>query len=211
MQDGGTLHDLGAHVIDLVRHLWGEFEEVSARRRVFVPFRPAKAGSDELVAVTGDDAAWMMAKLRNGAVGTIETTKVATGTEDELRIELHGDKGAIKFNLMEPNWLDVYDMRRQDGAYGGDRGFLRVAACSRGASATVIPPPRGVAGWMQFHLASLHAFVQNVLTGVTGRPNFYDGWAAHEVFAAAEESNRTGSWEAVQQVENPINDEVAKR
>jgi len=203
MQDGGTLHDLGAHAVDLVRHLWGEFEEVTARRLVFVPERPAKAGSKEMVRITGDDAAWMLARLRNGAFGSIETSKVATGVEDELRVELHGDRGALRFNLMDPNWLDVYDMRRADGPFGGDRGFQRIAACSRGEKPAVIPPPRGTAGWMQFHLSSLYSFVENVVSGTLTGPNFFDGWAAHEVFAAAERAHKTGQWVAVGQVSQP--------
>ena len=198
MQKGGTLHDLGAHVIDLIRHLWGEFDEVTARRAVFVPERPAVKGSNERVQITGDDACWMLARLKNGAMGTIETSKVATGTEDELIIELHGDKGAIRFNLMDADWLDVYDMRRPDGPFGGERGFQRIASCSKGAESSALPPAKGTAGWMQFHLRSLHSFVSNVAAGKAGSPNFFDGWAAHEVFRAAEISSDTGRWTTVQ-------------
>jgi predicted dehydrogenase len=200
MQGGGTLHDLGAHAIDLVRHLMGEVAEVSARRRVFVPERPSSSNSSDMVPITGDDAAWMIATLKNGATGTIETSKVATGVEDELRIELHGDMGGIKFNLMDPNWLDAYDMRRSDGPFGGDRGFQRIAACSKGVRSEALPPARGTAGWMQFHLGSLHSFVENVVAGEQGRPDFFDGWACHEVFAAAEESDKTGRWVDVAEV-----------
>lgn len=194
MQDGGTLHDLGAHVMDLVRHLWGEFDEVTARRAIFVAERPATADSPDMVTITGDDAAWLIVRLTNGAIGTIETSKVATGVEDELRIELHGDKGALRFNLMDPNWLDVYDARRLDGAFGGERGFQRIAACARDETTPHVPPSRGTVGWMHFHLASLHSFVVNVVNRTVGSPNFFDGWAAHEVFRAAEESHRTGTW-----------------
>ena len=200
MQDGGTLHDLGAHVIDLVRHLLGEFREVFATRRIFVPERPASKGSNEMVTVTGDDAAWMIARMENGAVGTLETSKIATGVEDELRIEIHGELGALRFNLMDANWLDVYDMRRADGPFGGDRGFQRIAACSRGEGGEPLPPARGTAGWMQFHQRSLHSFLANVAAGTPGKPDFLDGWAAHEVLAAAESSDETGIWTTVRTV-----------
>ena len=200
MQRGGTLHDLGAHVVDLIRHLWGDFDEITARRTVFVPERRASKDSDEMVTVTGDDAAWMLARLKNGAMGTIETSKVATGAEDELIIELYGDQGAIRFNLMDADWLDVYDMRRADGPFGGDRGFQRIGACSKGEPAGTLPPAKGTAGWMQFHRRSLHSFVSNVANGAVGSPNFFDGWAAHEVFRAAELSSESGQWEKVRQI-----------
>ena len=203
MQGGGTLHDLGAHVIDLVRWLGGEFAEVTALREVFVPERPMSKDSTETVRITGDDAALLMARLMSGAVGTIETTKVAMGVEDEIRLEFHGEMGAIRFNLTEPNFLDVYDARRNDGPFGGDRGYQRIAACSKeGRAGQVMPPPRGTAGWMQFHLASLARFVENVARGGIApgdvvTPTFRDGWACHEVFDAAERSNASGRWEQV--------------
>lgn len=207
MQDGGTLHDLGAHVIDLVHWLWGEFDELIARRVIYTPERPRSKDSSELVTITGDDAAWIMGRLRNGAFGTVETTKAATGAEDEVRLELHGETGAIRFNLMEPNWLDVYDTRLPDGPYGGSRGFQRIATGSKLDRSHVMPPPKGTAGWLQFHLESLKSFVDNVVAGgIDDRwkgvtPTFRDGWRCHEVFRAAEQSDKTGTWETVRPVE----------
>ena len=125
------------------------------------------------------------------------------GVEDEIRLEFHGEMGAIRFNLTEPNFLDVYDARRNDGPFGGDRGYQRIAACSKeGRAGQVMPPPRGTAGWMQFHLASLARFVENVARGGIApgdvvTPTFRDGWACHEVFDAAERSNASGRWEQV--------------
>src|ERR1019366_9966845 len=45
------------------------------------------------VPVQTDDMVVMMAKLQNGAIGTIEASKIATGAEDEVRFEIHGDQG----------------------------------------------------------------------------------------------------------------------
>ena len=210
MLGGGTLHDLGAHVIDLVRWLGGDIAEVTARRTVFTPKRPRSATDPTPVRITGDDAAWMLARLENGAVGTIETTKVATGAEDEVRLEFHGELGAIRFNLMDPNWLDVYDARRSDSPFGGDRGFQRIATGSRqGRAKQVIPPTKSTAGWMYFHMESLKSFVDNVVAGGVAEqwrgvtPTFRDGWACHEVFDAAERSDRSGRWESVRNVLRP--------
>jgi predicted dehydrogenase len=203
MQDGGTLHDLGAHVIDLLRWLWGDVAELTARRAIFTPERPKSKDSSEMVNITGDDAAWIMARMQNGAIGTIETTKVATGAEDEVRLELHGETGAIRFNLMEPNWLDVYDTRLQDGPFGGQRGFQRIATGSKLEQSRIMPPPKGTAGWLQFHLESLRSFVENAAAGeITDQwqgvvPTFRDGWACHEIFDAAERSDQSGAWEMV--------------
>ena len=42
----------------------------------------------------------MVVKMKNNGIGTIEASKIATGSDDELRFEIHGDKGALRFNLM---------------------------------------------------------------------------------------------------------------
>ena len=63
-----------------------------------------------------------MFESANGCIGTIEGSKVATGANDEYRIEIHGEKGALKFNSMQPNFLEVYDTRDAGEPIGGRRG-----------------------------------------------------------------------------------------
>ena len=51
--------------------------------------------------------------------GTVEASRVATGTTDDLTLEVHGTNGALKFDLMDPNWLHVYDGRSDGSPIGG--------------------------------------------------------------------------------------------
>jgi len=104
----GALFDLGSHVLDLVRYLCGECEEIFATTQTFIKSRPASKGSNELLAVDVDDLALVQMKMKNGALGTMEVSRIATGTNDDLRIEIHGREGALRFNLMEPNWPKIY-------------------------------------------------------------------------------------------------------
>jgi len=64
--------------------------------------------------------------LQGGALGTIEVSRFATGTLDDLRFAIYGRLGALRFDLMDPNWLDYYDARRPGGRLGGDRGWTRL-------------------------------------------------------------------------------------
>ena len=52
-----------------------------------------------------EDAAYIIAKMENGAQGTIHVSKLATGSNDEFRVEISGEKGAIRFDLMDPSWV----------------------------------------------------------------------------------------------------------
>ncbi len=112
---GGAMMDLGSHVIDMMRFLIGDFESVSARLETYIKERPAAAGSTDMVAVTVDDLAILTLRAANGAIGTLEASRLATGTVDDLRFEIHGTRGALSFDLMNPNWLMAYDDPRKGG------------------------------------------------------------------------------------------------
>ena len=193
----GALLDLGTHVIDIVRWLAGDFSKVNARLRTHIKERPAHAGSSELVPVTVDDVAMMQVELPNGALGSIEVSRIATGATDDLRFEINGSRGAIAFNLMDANWLSVYDDTRPSGPYGGDRGWQRIECIQGYPKPAVLPGGRTPVGWMRFHIASLYSFVSNVVESRAGEPSFDDGLAVQRVMDAAMLSSQTGSWQGI--------------
>ena len=49
--------------------------------------------SGKMVEVEAEDLSLLIVKMENGSVGTIESSKIATGTNDELVFEIHGTKG----------------------------------------------------------------------------------------------------------------------
>jgi predicted dehydrogenase len=189
---GGALHDLGSHVIDLMQHLAGGIRRVSACSKTFVTERPTPEGGRAKVEV--DDLTLMQVELEGGGLGTIESSRVATGTNDEMKFELHGDRGALRFNLMDPNWLHAYDHRDSTGPYGGDRGFKAIEAVQRYPAPAVLPGPKLSVGWMRTHVACLHHFVASIVEGRPARPSLADGLTVQRVMAAAQESARTGRW-----------------
>lgn len=190
---GGSSFDLGSHVIDLTRFLLGEFESVQANAEIFINERPIVSGSTECAPVEVDDVFWMHARLKNGAVGTIEASKLSTGANDEIRFEVHGEKGAIGFNSMDPNWLDVYDATLPGGDYGGDRGFKRIECVQQYPKPAVIPGPKFSIGWMRYHIASIYDFVKNVAEGRQSVPSIYDGLLVQKIIEAAYSSNKAGT------------------
>lgn len=206
---GGAIADLGAHVIDLVRFLVGpgtevgragEFAQVSAQLQTVLKERKDPAmGAMRPVEV--DDIALANCRLAGGAIGTLEATRLATGVQDELRIELHGTKGGLKFNLMEPNWLDAYDNTKPEAALGGDRGYTRIECVSRYPKPYNLGATKNSVGWLQFHIASLFDFVNNVARHANGEPmsphspTFADGLAAQRVIEACQKSSEAnGAW-----------------
>ena len=190
---GGALLDLGSHAIDLLRFLIGDFARVSARLETYIKERPASAGSSEMVPVTVDDLALLTLEAENGAVGTVEASRLATGTVDDLRFEIHGTRGALSYDLMNPNWLMTYDDTRKGGAYGGDKGWHRIECVQGYPKPAALPGGKAPVGWMRFHIESIHSFLTNVVESRPGCPSFDDGLAVQRVMDAAAKSSEQGS------------------
>ncbi|MGB9587997.1 MAG: Gfo/Idh/MocA family protein [Armatimonadota bacterium] len=195
----GAAYDLGSHIIDLTRYLLGDFEQVLATTETFVKKRPVSPGSAEFVPVEVDDVFWSQVRLKSGAVGVMEASRMSTGAMDEIRFEAHGDKGAIRFNSMDPNWLEVYDATLPSGDYGGDRGFKRIECVQHYPKPAALPGPRFSIGWMRYHIASIHDFVTNVVNQNQSRPSIEDGLKVHEVLDACFRSVATGQWVMVEE------------
>ena len=90
------------------------------------------AGAAETALVEVDDIALLHARLADGALGTVEISRMGTGATNDLCFEIFGDQGAIRWDLSEPAWLQVYDARAEsDSPLGGQRGFQRLEAAGR--------------------------------------------------------------------------------
>ncbi len=171
---GGAIVDLGSHAIDLVRFLVGEFAEVSAVTRTYITERPLKKGSSELGRVDVDDAAWVQARMVSGALGTIVVSRFATGSADDLRIRIEGSRGALRFDLMDANWLYYYDATRAASDLGWNR--LETIQSFPGAA---VPPARAIIGWERSHAENQYQFLKAVFEGCDPSPGIADGLANH--------------------------------
>lgn len=192
---GGSLFDLGPHIIDLVRFLLGDFKKVFARLDTFVKQRPVAGTPGQMQDIDTEDMALMLFELENGAVGTMEATKIATGANDEIRVEIHGDKGAIRFNTMQPNYLEVYDTKDAEEPIGGMRGFKAIETVQRYPKpALSFPGPKFSVGWIRYHMGNTYDFVNNIIEAKMPDANIYAGYKVQEVMEAAVISDKEKRW-----------------
>ena len=196
----GALFDLGAHVIDLTRYLLGDFESVHHLAKTIVAERPSKHDPSVMKPVEVDDVSFLLFRLKNGGVGTLESSRFATGVQDEVRFEAHGSKGALRFNLMQPNYLEFYDATAAGGDYGGDRGFKAIECVARYPSPASLPGPKNTIGWERFHVHSIYHFIRRVVEGVPAQPDILEGAMTQAVMEAALASSATGSWVDVAEI-----------
>lgn len=190
---GGVLFDLGSHVLDIMYYLLGEYSSIFAKTEVIYPQRPDKSGN--MINIEADDVAFMIARMKNGGTGTIEASKVATGTNDELRFEIHGDKGSVRFNLMEPSWLEYYDNTVSDAPLGGVKGYTRIECVQRFKKpGDGFPGPKFSVGWIRSHVHSLYNFINCVYEKKQASPSFKDGAYIQYVMEQAYKSDTLKQW-----------------
>ena len=123
---GGVIADLASHAIDLVEWLLGPMASVSAATQIAYPERPLADNPAQKIAIDAEDSVMLVAKMPSGAIGTVEATKIATGSEDELRLEIHGSLGALRFNGMDPHHLAWYDAGVTAPLLEGLRGWSQL-------------------------------------------------------------------------------------
>jgi predicted dehydrogenase len=104
----GSLGDILSHSLDLGRFVLGsEVTEVAGALETFVKRRPLPEDPKRKGRVTVDDAALSLVRFANGAVGSIEGTRFATGRKNYNRFEINGSKGSVAFDLERMNELET--------------------------------------------------------------------------------------------------------
>jgi predicted dehydrogenase len=202
----GAHGDLGAHIIDAVRFVTGE-EIVSVEGAIEHTFIEERAIVDDSAGgeiagagaaasgATGrstvDDAVLFLARMSGGGVASFEATRLATGYHNANRFEIHGERGALRFDFERMNELDFYN-READPAV---QGWTTIDV-TRGGDGH----PYADAWWPDSHgLGYEHTFINQasdilaVIGGGNPRvplPDFADALKTQRVLQAAIESAR---------------------
>ena len=187
---GGTLFDLGPHVIDLCHFLCGKITTVSAKSQIAFPTHLRADGS--VWKTNADEAFYMICALDGGAMGNITVSKLTQGANDELTFTVSGTLGSLSFSLMDPNYLNFYDATAMGSPMGGLRGYTRIECVGRyPAPATSFPAIKAPQGWLRGHLGAMAAYLTAIHEGHAASPSFEDGAYVQEVIEAAQKSAGT--------------------
>ena len=195
---GGVIADLASHVIDLVDWLVGPFGSVSAMTQIAYAERPSAADPARKVPVDAEDCVMVLAKMRSGAVGTIEATKIAVGAEDELRLEIHGARGGpLQPHGPAPPGLLRCDRQRPAARRlaGMEPHRLRAALSAAGRG---FPSPKAAIGWIRGHVACLANFLSAVAEGRPAAPGLEQGIRVQHLMECLRQSAAGGHWVAAE-------------
>lgn len=207
----GALGDIGTHVVDILRYLVGDFDEVNARTATYIPERPVQSGAADSLGnskgssdspkgpVDVDDQCCFMVKCKNGAFGTIEATRNAWGRNNFITFEIHGTLGSVYFNYERRDELQV--CFASDG--GDRRGFRTVyTGPAHPYGEGLWPIPALGIGYTETKIIECYDFFKAIEGGVQPDPSFRDGYAVELISDAVLRSARSGLWVKVPQVDD---------
>jgi predicted dehydrogenase len=196
----GPHFDLNSHSVDLARFLVGELTSVVAMTRQFVATRPvasagggafdARSTATERGAVTVEDAAFMLAEFENGALGSFEASRFATGRKNFNSFEIYGGEGSLAFNLERMNELQYFS-EEDDAEAQGFRTIL--------ATESLHPymqhwwPPGHIIGYEHTFTHAIADFLSAIAKGAPIRPDFRDGVIEMQILEAGLESAQSGA------------------
>lgn len=201
---GGTLGDLGAHIIDLARFLVGEFREVVGTMETFIKKRPlgtmtdnlkGQVESDEYGEVTVDDATLFIARFENGALGTFESSRFSRGNRAGNRFEINGEKGSLRWDMENLNNLQVYLEEDEPGLQG-----FRTINCTEEEHpfARHYWPAGHILGYEHTFINIVAELMKGIENGYSPEPNFVDGVRNQAVMEAVERSVQERTWVKVE-------------
>jgi len=187
---GGALMDLGAHVVDLAYYLLGPARTVRGMTRTWITDRCTTPGSIEREAVTVDDWAHVTLELGCGAVGVLESTRMAAGASDATGFEVYGSDGSAIFHASHPELVEFHSLKRKQWL----RGVLDLPPIpGERPTEKVWPSGKYSQGhFMNHHMAAEYDLLMNVADGKPSLCDFRSGAAVQEVIEAAYRSAAEG-------------------
>ena len=193
---GGALFDLGSHILDLIYYLMGDFASVQATVDTLIKERPIALGSTEKAPVDVDDIVLMQARMADNTLGSIEISRMGTGATNDMKFEVFGQKGAIRFSTAEPSWLEVFDVRDPEQPTGGMSGFRKIQAVSR-FDGHKVPDWSMAPGFTTTFVESQYRFLQAVSDDLQPLPTFRDALHIQQVMQAALLSSDEKRWVSI--------------
>lgn len=180
----GVLGDVLSHGFDLAQFLIGRISSVNSITETFIKDRPLPDGSTR--EVENEDYAAVLARFDNGAVGVLESTRVAIGPNAEYTIEVYGTTGSLRWNFDQMNQLEVAEDVRGYRTIMTDTSFGDFGRFQPNAGPGI--------GFNDLKTIEAALFLRSVAEGKQLAPSAADGWSASELVDASISSAASGAW-----------------
>ncbi len=190
----GPQWDLNSHSVDMAHYLVGDISAVSCFAKNFITERPLAEDPSKKGTVEVEDAALMMVEFVNGALGSFEATRFATGRRNHHTFEIYGSQGALAWDLEDMNRLHYFSNDDEPHA----AGWRNILANERVHPYAKWWPPGHIIGYEHAFVHAVADFVEAVEAGGSIEPNFRDGVRILRVLEAGLTSAKNGTKVAVE-------------
>lgn len=184
----GPLWDLGSHAVDLAHFLVGDFANITCQTTQFQKERPLAEDPSKTGEVEVECSALMLAEFRNGAQGTIETTRYASGRRNRHTFEIYGTGGSLAWDMEDMNRLQFYS-EKDPRSQAGFRSIMVNEPVHDYAKNWW--PPGHIIGYEHGFVHAAADFLEAIKSGSAITPDFGDGVRITKVLEAALESAET--------------------
>ena len=171
----GTLGDIGVHIFDFASYPIGRIKKLNSRLKTF----QSKGDKIKDYVLDANDTFISMVEFENGAIGTITSTRFATGYTNRLELRIFGDKGAVKIEFDDPitegnKYMFTNDINRelQKGDYKLKWKEIRTKPS----------------------MNNFEKFIDSILSGKNHQPNFIRGAEIQKILDKCSESSLLNSW-----------------
>jgi predicted dehydrogenase len=207
---GGSLRavaDIGSHWMDLTSHIAGQrIVAVMADLKTFIPVRQQPTGPVETFAtehsgattartITTEDAATILLRYENGAIGNLTISQISAGRRNTLEFEIDGSTSAAAWSSEHPDDLWIGHRGRPNELFPRDPALLN----AEGRDAASLP-----AGHNEGFADTFKALYRAIYRAVAGDgpadpdyPTFVDGHESMLVCEAVSRSAHDGTWTPV--------------
>lgn len=180
----GALGDLGCHLVSMALGVVGPIESLIADLQTIHKTRPLLDGSGSAV-VENEDTASAIVRFKNGAHGSLSTSRSAWGRKNRLAWEIHGTKGMICFDQERMNELQIY---RNSGPKA-EQGFTTILSGPEHAPYGHFCPAAGhQLGFNDLKTIEAATFLRAIAEGKAAHPNFNDAVEIERIIHAIAQS-----------------------
>ncbi len=146
----GVLGDVGVHILDFASFPAGDITAVDCFLHTFEKIPGNRIGEYRLDA---NDSAVICVQYASGAIGAVQTTRLATGHVNSLLLSIHGERGAFRIDL-DASYTDYEEcfVQKRDG---------RTSPWQK-VSAPAVP-------------TLYQRFIRSIQTGKPEQPDFFRG------------------------------------
>ena len=138
-----------------------------------------------------------MAEFKNGAIGSLGTSRIATGRKNFLTYEIQGTKGSVQYSLESMNEVHIYF----SGDKSRDSGFRKIFLNTEHEGYSVFQPQAGIAiGFNDMKILEVNELLSSVTKGTEVKCDFNFGWKIDRTIAAIIKSTEENKWIDLEEV-----------